>query len=56
VNEVARIEALCEPLERTLLISQEFAAALKDGGSSLASLGQYHLRGVSDAKEIFALA
>jgi adenylate cyclase len=56
VNEVARIEALCEPLERTLLISQEFAAALKDGGSSLASLGQYHLRGVSDPKEIFALA
>ena len=56
VNEVARIEALCEPLERALLISQEFAAALKDSGNRLASLGHYHLRGVREAKEIFALA
>jgi adenylate cyclase len=56
VNEVARIEALCEPLERALLISDEFAAALKDGDNRLVSLGHYHLRGVREAKEIFALA
>ena len=55
VNEVARIEALCEPLDRALLISAEFAAALKDGDDRLLSLGQYHLRGVREAKEIFAL-
>jgi adenylate cyclase len=56
VNEVARIEALCEPLERALLISDEFAAALKDGDNRLVSLGHYHLRGVREPKEIFALA
>jgi adenylate cyclase len=56
VNEVARIEALCEPLERALLISDEFAAALKDGDNRLVSLGRYHLRGVREPKEIFALA
>jgi len=55
VNEVARIEALCEPLDRALLISAEFAAALKDGDDRLVSLGDYHLRGVREAKEIFAL-
>jgi adenylate cyclase len=28
VNEVARIEALCEPLSRPVLLSAEFAASL----------------------------
>jgi adenylate cyclase len=55
VNEVARIEALCEPLDRALLISAEFAEALKDGDDRLQSLGDYHLRGVREPKEIFAL-
>ena len=45
-----------EPLERALLISDEFAAALKDGDNRLVSLGHYHLRGVREPKEIFALA
>jgi adenylate cyclase len=56
VNEVARIEALCEPLGRAVLISAEFAAALDDADSRLVSLGQYNLRGVRDKKEIFASA
>jgi len=55
VNEVARIEALCEPLNRPVLVSAEFAASLGDAGSRLVSLGLYRLRGVRDAKEIFAL-
>ena len=56
VNEVARIEALCEPLGRAVLISAEFAAALDDTDNRLVSLGHYNLRGVREAKEIFALA
>ena len=56
VNEVARIEALCEPLNRAVLISAEFAAALEDGDKHLQSLGRYKLRGIREAKEIFGLA
>jgi adenylate cyclase len=56
VNEVARIEALCEPLDRPVLISAEFAAAVHEADNRLLSLGSYNLRGVREAKEIFALA
>jgi adenylate cyclase len=56
VNEVARIEALCEPIGRPVLISAEFAAALEDAGARLESLGHHRLRGVREPKEIFAHA
>ncbi|HXD13701.1 MAG TPA: adenylate/guanylate cyclase domain-containing protein [Xanthobacteraceae bacterium] len=56
VNEVARIEAWCEPLDRAVLISAEFAAAVQDTANRLVSLGRYDLRGIREAKEIFALA
>jgi len=56
VNEVARIEALSEPLGRPVLISAEFAAAVDDADHRLVSLGRYNLRGVREAKEIFAPA
>ena len=56
VNEVARIEALCESLNRKVLVSAEFAAAIADGESRLESLGRHALRGVREQKEIFALA
>jgi adenylate cyclase len=55
VNEAARIEALCEPLGRAILVSPEFAAAASDSERRLASLGQHALRGVRAQKEIFAL-
>jgi len=55
VNEVTRIEALCEPLRKTILASAEFAAAL-DKSDRLVSLGYHRLRGVREAKEIFAPA
>ena len=55
VNEVARIKAMCEPLDRAVLISAEFAAAMEDADSRLQSLGRYNLRGVKEPKEIFAL-
>ena len=55
VNEVARIEALCEPLGRSALISAEFAAAATGCDSRLEPLGRHALRGVREPKEIFAL-
>jgi adenylate cyclase len=54
VNEVARIETLCEPLGRKVLVSAELAAAIRNK-SRLESLGAHLLRGVREAKEIFAL-
>ncbi len=55
VNEVARIEAWCEPLQHAVLASSEFAAALQDTDNRLISLGRYNLRGVREPKEIFGL-
>jgi len=55
VNEVARIEALCEPLGRAALVSAELAAVAADDDHRLESLGRHVLRGVRQAKEIFAL-
>src|SRR5947208_2537751 len=52
VNEVARIESLCEPLGRKVLVSAEFAAASGDG-SRLVPLGHHRLRGVREARAIY---
>jgi len=54
VNEVARIEALCQPLGRDMLVSAAFARALADP-ARLASLGHHDLRGVREPREIFAV-
>jgi adenylate cyclase len=54
VNEVARIEALCEPLNRNLLLTAEFAASMADR-SRLEPLGRHDLRGVREPREIFGL-
>jgi adenylate cyclase len=54
VNEVARIETLCEPLGRKVLVSSVLAASIRDE-TRLEPLGAHALRGVREAKEIFAL-
>jgi adenylate cyclase len=56
VNEAARIEALCGPLDRPLLISEAFAQAAVGNRRHLVSLGRHQLRGVREATELFALA
>lgn len=56
VNEAARIEALCGPLDRPLLVSQAFAAAASASRHHLVSLGRHRLRGVREATELFTLA
>lgn len=54
VNEVSRIEALCDRLGRNLLVSAEFAAALGPG-SGLVPLGRHALRGVREARAIYGV-
>ena len=54
VNEVARIEALCEPLGRKVLISAELASVVGDS-RRLEPLGYHTLRGVRDLREIYGL-
>ena len=54
VNEVARIETLCEPLGRKVLISAELAAVVGDS-RRLESLGYHALRGVREPREIYGL-
>ena len=54
VNEAARIEALCEPLGRKVLVSADLAAAVGDS-RRLEPLGRHTLRGVRDAREIYGL-
>jgi adenylate cyclase len=56
VNEAARIEALCGPLGRPLLVSQAFAAAASASRQHLVSLGRHQLRGVREETELFTLA
>jgi len=55
VNEVARMEKLCETLGRKVLASAQFAGAGRDCGGRLESLGHFKLRGVGQSKEIFGL-
>ncbi len=55
INEVARIEKLCEPLGRAVLVSAEFVAAAAGGDNRLEPLGRHALRGVREPKEIFGL-
>jgi adenylate cyclase len=54
VNEVARIEALCEPLGRRVLVSAELAAVAGDG-RRLEPLGHHTLRGVREPRKLYGL-
>jgi adenylate cyclase len=54
VNEAARIETLCEPLGRKVLVSAELAGALGDTGR-LEALGYHRLRGVREPRAIYGL-
>ena len=54
VNEVSRIAAMCRSVDRELLVSEAFAAAMpasdRDG---LVSVGRYALRGVEQPQHLF---
>ena len=53
VNEVARLEKLCEPLGRTLLMSERFARGASECPGRMTSLGSFTLRGVGEPKQVF---
>ena len=55
VNEVVRMEKLCDQLDRHILFSSEFAKAAGQCDGRLVSLGEFQLRGVAEGKEIFGL-
>jgi len=55
VNEVARLEALCEPLGRRVLVSSALADAAQGCRGRLVPLGQHVLRGVREPRDIYAL-
>lgn len=50
VNLTARIESMCRPLGRSLLLSSDFVTA---GGIAASSLGSHQLKGVAVSQEIF---
>ena len=57
VNEVSRIEAMSRQVDRDILFSADFVAALApEQQGKTVSLGRYALRGVSRAQELFTLA
>jgi class 3 adenylate cyclase len=52
VNLVSRLEGLCKPLRRTVLVSGALAAETE---TPLLSLGQHSLRGIAEPCAVFAL-
>jgi len=56
VNEASRIEGLCRPLQRKVLMSGEFHDAATAGAASMVSVGFHALRGIREPKELFTLA
>ncbi|MGH6882165.1 MAG: adenylate/guanylate cyclase domain-containing protein [Hypericibacter sp.] len=56
VNEVSRIASMCRQVDRSVLLSDAFAAAAPAAErADLVSVGRYALRGVSRAQELFTL-
>ena len=55
VNEASRLETMCRPLDRALLVSEAFAAGATDCRSRLISLGRHELRDLDGLREIFTL-
>lgn len=54
VNEASRIQALCRPLERNILVSSTFEETV-GRSCGLESLGLHSLRGVREPQELFGL-
>jgi len=56
VNEASRIAAMCRSVDRSVVLSSEFAAATPDPErSNLVSVGRFALRGVGRAEELFTI-
>lgn len=55
VNEASRMEAMCDALERRLLISQAFADAYAGGTPELLPLGRHGLRSVREPVRLYTV-
>ena len=57
VNEAARIAAMCRSVERDVLLSSAFLAAVRgeEDRAAFVSVGRYELRGVARPQELFTL-
>ncbi len=55
VNEASRLQALCRPLERSVLISSTLRDSAGESAADLVSLGFHALRGVREPHELFTL-
>ena len=56
VNEASRIEGMCRPLQRKVLVSASFRDAAVACGGGMASLGFHALRGIREPQELFTIA
>jgi adenylate cyclase len=56
VNEVSRIASMCRSVDRGVVTSSDFAAAVPEAERvNLVSVGRYALRGVGRAQELFTI-
>lgn len=55
VNEVSRLEAMCQALDRGLIISRTFKDAMPANAPELLPLGRYGIRSVRDAVELYTV-
>jgi adenylate cyclase len=55
VNEASRIEGLCRPLQRKVLVSGAFHESATACAGRLVSLGVHALRGIREPQELFTL-
>lgn len=56
VNEASRIEGLCRPLRRKVLVSSTFQQAAVACGAKIVSVGVHALRGIREPQELFTIA
>jgi adenylate cyclase len=56
VNEASRIEGLCRPLGRNVLVSSRVSEAAAFSRPRLISLGVHALRGIREPQELFTIA
>jgi adenylate cyclase len=56
VNEASRIEGLCRPLQRKVLMSSTFQEAAASTSGRMVSVGVHALRGIREPQELFTIA
>ena len=55
VNEASRIEGMCRPLQRKVLMSNTFHEAATGCGDKMVSVGFHALRGIAEPQELFTI-